>query len=95
MALKRVQERIKSTKFFAGDGSSTVPIIKDVNYMMISFCELFYGKKSKKLFDMLKNADFVLIFELLNMKIYHNTKEGSGQHSLVFVHGQPSNMLQS
>jgi hypothetical protein len=91
-ALKRLVERIQSTKDFTGVASSTVP---NVNYMMISVCELFYGKGSKKLFDMLKNADFVLIFQLLNMKVYHYTKKGSNQHSLIFVHGQPSNMLQS
>jgi len=94
-ALKRLAERIQSTKYFAGEESSTVPIVKDVNYMMISTCKLFYGKKSKKLFDMLDNADFVLIFELLYLKIYHYTKKGSNQHSLIFVHGHVSNMLQS
>jgi hypothetical protein len=91
-ALQRLAERIQSTKHFAGEGSSTV---LHLNARMISTNEHFYGKKSKKLFDMLKNADFVLIFELLYLKIYHYTNEGSNQHSLVFVHGQPSNMLQS
>jgi hypothetical protein len=62
---------------------------------MISTIEHFYGKKSKKLFDMLKNSDFVLIFKFLYLKIYHYTKEDSNQHSLIFVHGHVSNMLQS
>ena len=92
LILKRVQECIHLTKVFPEEGPSTV---LHLNVRMISTNEHFYGKKSKKLFDMLKYADFVLIFEFLYLKIYHYTKEGSNQHSLIFVHGHVSNMLQS
>jgi len=92
LILKRVQKCIHLTKVFPEEGPSTV---LHLNVRMISTNKLFYGKKSKKLFDMLDNADFVLIFEFLYLKIYHYTKEDSNQHSLIFVHGHVSNMLQS